>query len=566
MSGFGTVTQLPVKAALYLRVSTHYQVDKDSLKVQRRDLEAYCRLMLRTENFVVFEDPGFSAKNTDRPEYQKMMRRIRSGEFSHLLVWKLDRISRNLLDFSGMYKELQDLGVTFISLNEQFDTSSAMGEAMLKIILVFAELERKMTSERVSAVMISRAKEGKWNGGKVPYGYFYDKETQEFSVNREEKAIFDRAWDLYEDRQSITSVVHWLNEKGFKTRNGNAWSAPAVHNLLSNEWYIGNYIYSKNRGSKKNSKPEDLVVKKGHHPALVSEVRFERVHIMLMRNGRGVQQRTYERKHVHIFAGVLCCGICGNGMNASLDRRLVSGWQPSIYGCARRRKDSVCSNKFVSDKTVGPFVFNIIGNILKFRDAVSEKTTVEELQQTLLSGKAFDNVASIDPDGLSQLLELMKAGYSGIEYTPAASNMPSEELNQLDSLRERKRKLEIAEKRLSSIYLYSDTSMPEDEYIDQKRRISEELARIEEQMSDLGEADDGFSKSDYKFLEQASYFVMIQQLINAPYIDYEKYIRNIDPVIAKTFIRTVFSNIEVVNGQITKMVFTNGITLHYNYK
>lgn len=86
------------------------------------------------------------------------MSQIRQGKFTHLLVWKIDRISRNLLDFAMMYQELKDLDVTFVSKNEQFDTSSAMGEAMLKIILVFAELERNMTSERVSATMLSRCR------------------------------------------------------------------------------------------------------------------------------------------------------------------------------------------------------------------------------------------------------------------------------------------------------------------------------------------------------------------------------------------------------------------------
>ena len=157
-----------LKAAIYIRVSTHWQVDKDSLQVQQRELIAYCQLVLGINDYVVFEDAGYSAKNTDRPDFQKMMARIRSGEFSHVLVWKIDRVSRNLLDFASMYAELQNLGVIFISKNEQFDTSTAIGEAMLKIILVFAELERNMTSERVTAVMLSRANNGKWNGGRGP--------------------------------------------------------------------------------------------------------------------------------------------------------------------------------------------------------------------------------------------------------------------------------------------------------------------------------------------------------------------------------------------------------------
>lgn len=129
-----------------------------------------------------FEDPGYSAKNTDRPDYQAMMDRMRTGEFTHLVVWKIDRISRNLLDFAAVYDELKRLGVTFVSKNEQFDTSNAIGEAMLKIILVFAELERQMTSERVTAVMLSRANNGQWNGGQVPFGYLWDKESRTFSI------------------------------------------------------------------------------------------------------------------------------------------------------------------------------------------------------------------------------------------------------------------------------------------------------------------------------------------------------------------------------------------------
>ena len=146
-----------LKVAIYIRVSTKWQVDKDSLPLQREELPKYAELVLGIKNYEVFEDAGYSAKNTDRPAYQRMMARVRSGEFSHILVWKIDRISRNLLDFASMYQELKDYGVTFVSKNEQFDTSTAIGEAMLKIILVFAELERNMTSERVTAVMLSRA-------------------------------------------------------------------------------------------------------------------------------------------------------------------------------------------------------------------------------------------------------------------------------------------------------------------------------------------------------------------------------------------------------------------------
>ena len=205
------------KAAIYIRVSTHWQIDKDSLKVQRRELIAYVELVLGITDYEVFEDPGYSAKNTDRPDYQAMMERIRTGEFTHLVVWKIDRISRNLLDFAYMYDELKRLGVTFVSKNEQFDTSTAIGEAMLKIILVFAELERNMTSERVTAVMLSRANNGQWNGGRIPYGYSWDKESGTFAVVEQEAKVANRMAELYEQYQSLLYVVKYMNDAGITT-------------------------------------------------------------------------------------------------------------------------------------------------------------------------------------------------------------------------------------------------------------------------------------------------------------------------------------------------------------
>lgn len=149
-----------MKVTIYTRVSTHYQIDKDSLPLQRQELINYTKYALNLDDYVVFEDAGYSGKDTARPAYQNMMTKIRLGEFTHLLVWKIDRISRNLLDFTKMYEEIKKYNITFVSKNEQFDASSAMGEAMLKIILVFAELERKLTSERVSSIMFSRAEKG----------------------------------------------------------------------------------------------------------------------------------------------------------------------------------------------------------------------------------------------------------------------------------------------------------------------------------------------------------------------------------------------------------------------
>ena len=143
-----------------------------------------------------------------------------------------------------MYEEMTRLGVTFVSKNEQFDTSSAMGEAMLKIILVFAELERKVTSERVAAIMLSRAESGQWNGGRVPLGYSWDKESATFSILETEATIVRMIYDLYEVEKSCTVVAKTLNNKGIKPRSGNNWNPTTVQIILRNPFYIGTYRYN----------------------------------------------------------------------------------------------------------------------------------------------------------------------------------------------------------------------------------------------------------------------------------------------------------------------------------
>lgn len=282
------------KAAIYIRVSTHWQIDKDSLKVQRRELIAYVELVLGITDYEVFEDPGYSAKNTDRPDYQAMMERIRTGEFTHLVVWKIDRISRNLLDFAYMYDELKRLGVTFVSKNEQFDTSTAIGEAMLKIILVFAELERNMTSERVTAVMLSRANNGQWNGGRVPYGYSWDKESGTFAVVEQEAKVANRMAELYEQYQSLLYVVKYMNDAGITTRNGKAWTPTAVRKILTNPWNIGHYVYnvhSGGKGTEKRSEDEWITVE-NHHPAILDERLFYRINSCLPGTSEAASQPT----------------------------------------------------------------------------------------------------------------------------------------------------------------------------------------------------------------------------------------------------------------------------------
>lgn len=397
-----------LKAAIYIRVSTQYQVDRASLPVQREELINYAKYALDITDCVVFEDAGYSAKNTDRPDYQRMMARVRTGEFSHLLVWKIDRISRNLLDFAAMYAELKKLGIVFVSKNEQFDTSSAMGEAMLKIILVFAELERNMTSERVSAVMLSRANDGIWNGGKVPFGYAYDKDSKQFSIIEDEAQVVLHIYDLYESVKSLTTVAKSLNEKGVRSRTGKPWNPTTIRTMLTNPFYAGTYRYNYRDESSKSftvkDKDEWLLVL-DHHPAIVTPERQEIIAAMLQSKQRGWAGAgmTYQRKNIHIFSGLLKCGCCGYTMIASPDRERSDGWRPSVYKCSRQRRFGDCDNKYVSDVTLGPFALNFVANLIRASNSFGKSTSIETLEKKLLRGDMFSQVDHIERPGLEEL-------------------------------------------------------------------------------------------------------------------------------------------------------------------
>ena len=568
-----TIPQIEQKrAAIYVRVSTQYQVDRASLPVQRSELVNYAKYALDIPDFVIFEDAGYSAKNTDRPDYQQMMARIRTGEFSHLLVWKIDRISRNLLDFAAMYSELKQLGVVFVSKNEQFDTSSAMGEAMLKIILVFAELERNMTAERVSAVFLSRANDGIWNGGKVPFGYAYDKQTKTFSILEDEAKTVRLIYALYESSKSLVTVSKALNERGIKTRNGSEWSPTTVHTMLSNPFYSGTYRYNYRNESDPHhhvpKKKEDWILVKNHHPAIVSPEHQAAVELILASKSYGKNQ-TYQRKNIHAFAGLLTCGYCGSTMAATIDRARADGWRPSVYICSRRRMSNDCQNKYVSDVTLGPFVLNFFSNLIKASNSFGKSTSIETLEKKLLRGDALSIVDHIERPGLEELYNHLRSGFDEKPFDSLAVNAAeaSSDVQERDLLLADKRRLERALKRLNAIYLYGDEEIPGKDFILDRKSITDSLQQIDDRLKELDAAAVfDVSLSDDEFMEKASQFILTQQLLDKRSVNYEKFIRKIDPRIVKDFLNETVSNFCIKDGLTTSVLFKNGIELRFCYK
>lgn len=555
------------RVAIYIRVSTTHQIDKDSIPMQRNDLVSYARLMLNTDDYAIFEDAGYSGKNTDRPNFQKMMSQIRSGAFTHLLVWKIDRISRNLLDFSSMYKELKELGVVFVSKNEQFDTSTAMGEAMLKIILVFAELERNMTSERVTATMISRASNGQWNGGRVPFGYDYDYDTKTFSVNEQESVIVKLIHDKYEEMQSLVQEARYINEHDFRTREGNEWSPVTLLIILRNIFYCGDYQYNTlKEGNRQKVKDEsEWVIVESHHDAIISREQKQRI-IGLLESNKRLSRRNKSTKYNHVFAGLLFCSGCGKAMGGS-PATPRKGWSYSKYSCYSTRKNALLNCKSTSDAILGEFVFNYILNILNAKKASSSFYSHLDLEKMLLSGISFSNISGIKEEGLTELYNMMQETDKNTDiFGKPKKSSGSKNISELSKLRTEKKKTEIALDRLTNLFLFSEKALSEKEYLIQKEKLIGTLDDINEKIGIINSNEWHQTISDTEFIKRASEFVLAKKLADRKYISYKSLALSVDAAVLKAFLARIIDSITVGSGRVEKIVFKNGIVQEFIYK
>ena len=519
----------PKKVAIYIRVSTTHQIDKDSLPMQRKDLTAYASLLLGIEDYEIFEDAGYSGKNTDRPAFQEMMGRIRKHEFSHVLVWKIDRISRNLLDFAKMYEELKCLGVTFVSKNEQFDTSTAMGEAMLKIVLVFAELERNMTSERVTATMISRAGSGLWNGGRIPYGYSYDADKSEFSIREDEAAVCQIMKSDYMEHHSLIHTSRFLNKKGYRTRSDAEWSPTAVWIILSSPFYAGIYRYNRYKGTENRQvNPEnEWVMIYDHHPSIFTLEEHQAMLAFLMKNKRMTNEvgRFHRGENVHIFSGLVFCGKCGTKMTSTPGRLHVDGYRPSNYCCPHRRKTHECDNPTVSDTMVGEFVLNYIVNMLNAKISFSSIHSPAELETNLLYGNTFSDVEHVDLNGLNEFYNLLSRYGS-------------------DS---------------------SEDAMSEKDFITRKAEI---VSKIESINAALGMAVSSADSclSDEDFIRQASHLLISKKLSDRQYVYFKGLAKSVSPEILKEYMASILDSVYITDSHVTAIVFKNGLTHRFTYR
>lgn len=196
----------------------------------------------------IYEDEGFSARNTDRPQFQQMLRDIRAWKPDFVVCYRLDRISRSVSDFSALIEELNDRDISFVCIREEFDTSKPMGKAMMYIASVFAQLERETIAERVRDNMLMLARTGRWLGGTTPMGYTSEKVREividgkvktscRLKDNAEELRVVDTIFEKFLELRSVSGVSRYLIRQGVKSRSGTDYSLPGIKEILQNPVY-----------------------------------------------------------------------------------------------------------------------------------------------------------------------------------------------------------------------------------------------------------------------------------------------------------------------------------------
>jgi Site-specific recombinases, DNA invertase Pin homologs len=227
------------KVAVYCRQSLKKE---DSLSIPKQEEDCRNSLPEQEKDLVVVYTDQKSGKNTDREGFSNMMEEIKAGHISKVVVWKLDRISRNLADFCEMYNTFEEYGTSFYSVNDNFDTSQMTGMFMLKMVMMFAEMERKNTQMRVKSNFYGRIRDGRWACGSAPYGYRNAKMNRISTLVPEDnkleavKACFYKY--AHSPNTSLGQLARWLSENGYKSlRENGGWDSTTVMRMLKTPSY-----------------------------------------------------------------------------------------------------------------------------------------------------------------------------------------------------------------------------------------------------------------------------------------------------------------------------------------
>jgi site-specific DNA recombinase len=385
----------PIRCAIYTRKSTDEGLDRDfnSLDNQREAAENYIRSQ-RGEGWDVladrYDDGGFSGGNIERPALRRLLSDIEASKIDRVIVYKIDRLSRSLLDFARLADLFEEHGVSIVSVTQQMDTATSMGRLTLNMLLSFAQFEREMIADRTRDKMSAARRRGKWTGGMPPLGYDVPPEGRRLVVNREEAEQVRAIFGLYAENPSLIAVSQELTRRGWRRkswttkegrqRQGKAWDAANLRRVLRDPIYIGK---AKLGGE----------VFPGEHDGIVPKALYQKVQDLLRENRR-TGGSAARNKHGALLRGLLRCSAC--------DAAMVHGWTRKgrtlyrYYVCdkAHKRGWETCPTKSVPAVRIEEFVVDQIRAIGKDSE-VRRATFGQALAQVATQKKALAREAMV---------------------------------------------------------------------------------------------------------------------------------------------------------------------------
>jgi site-specific DNA recombinase len=352
-----------VRCAVYTRKSTEEGLDQEfnSLHAQRESAEAYIKSQKQTGWICLpehYDDGGFTGGNLDRPALQRLLQEIDRGQIDCVVVYKVDRLSRSLLDFAKIMEAFEKRQVAFVSVTQMFNTATSMGRLVLNVLLSFAQFEREIISERTRDKIAAARRKGKWVGGQPLLGY--DIQNSKLVVNEEEAVQVRAIFDLYLKYQGLIPVVQELERRDWRTkrwqtrkgllRGGQRFAKSSLHHLLTNPVYVGKVKY-------KNE------LHAGEHQAVIPADIWHQVQDLLHDHGPGVCTRT--ESHA-LLKGILRCRPCGFAMTPGYATK-NGGKRYRFYACvnALKRGRHVCPSRYVPAVTIESTVIDQIRELAK---------------------------------------------------------------------------------------------------------------------------------------------------------------------------------------------------------
>lgn len=353
-----------VRCAIYTRKSTSEGSEQDftSLDAQREAAENYIASQKSqgwTLSDIKYDDYGFTGANMERPSLNKLISDINEGKIDCVVVYKVDRLSRSLLDFTKLLQLFENKGVTFVSVTQHFNTNSSMGRLTLNILLSFAQFEREIISERTRDKLSAAKRKGKFVGGRPGLGYDLDKINHRLIINPKEAAIVKEIFDLYLKEKAVLNVTRIITEKGYRTKRitlngrpagGITFSTGTINCILKNMVYTGRVV-------------SNGEIYPAEHEAIIPIETFNKVQSLLKENRP--HNNVARLKHVGLLTKMFYCKACQKSIFYSYVRK--KNYNYTCYICveAQKRGYAKCPTGYLNGQRTEEIVVNCLRSLVK---------------------------------------------------------------------------------------------------------------------------------------------------------------------------------------------------------